>query len=103
MQSELNRILDIVKRSTDIMIEKNSQRGNASRQIGLLGLFLEVRTMYLRLRHLVWDTDPDNRKENWMSDVKNALQDLRNYTILAEIALQDGNFKGSNDSFLKEK
>jgi len=29
--------------------------------------------------------------------VKNALEDLRNYTILAEIALEDDNVKGNGD------
>jgi len=106
------KIKKIAKESTKIMMIKNEERGNCSGDIGLFGCFLEVRTMYLRLRSLVWDKGPPNslilpirtKKYNkWKADVKNALEDLRNYTILAEIALEDNNIKGDGDDSALER
>ena len=113
-KEERRRIIALVKESTRIMLKKNEERGNAAQDVGLLGLFLEVRTMYLRLRNLVWDTelnrinnpfnhDKDQRAE-WKKAVRNALQDLRNYTILAEIAMLDNNLTGiGKDEYLSDK
>jgi len=105
-EKEIELIKKISEESTAIMLRVNKERGSCSQSIGLLGLFLEVRTMYLRLRSLVWDCDPIHieDKEKWKADVKNALQDLRNYTILSEIALIEDNMKGVGDDFeLKER
>lgn len=104
---EAEWIRKISKDSTDIMLKVNRERGSCSQEIGLLGLFLEVRTMYLRLRSLAWDQDPPDlkeEKEEWIASIRNALQDLRNYTILAEIALLEDNMKGiGDDSKLKKR
>ncbi len=109
-KAERQRIIALVKESTRIMIRKNEERGNCAIEVGLLGMFLEVRTMYLRLRNLVWDKDltmidkpvymDADARAKWTKDVRNALQDLRNYTVLAEIALLDKNFKGGKDDYL---
>lgn len=112
-KEERQRIIALVKESTRIMLRKNEERGGCSQEVGLLGLFLEVRTMYLRLRNLVWDRDltvmenpfymDADARVKWIKDTRNALQDLRNYTILAEIAVLDKNFKGGTDDSLSDK
>ena len=113
-KAERRRIKALVKESTRIMMRKNEERGNAAQDVGLLGLFLEIRTMYLRLRNLVWDTELEkienpfvfdaDKRAKWKKDVRNALQDLRNYTVLAEIAMLDDNFIGvDKDEYLSGK
>lgn len=98
---EANEIIRIAESSVNTMLRKNEERGNCSGDVGLLGLFLETRTMYLRLRNLVWDKGPPPVKTeeylNWKVAVQNALEDCRNYTILAEIALKNDNLKGDGD------
>lgn len=112
-EEERSRIIALVKESTKIMLRKNRERGNVAQEVGLLGLFLEVRTMFLRLRNLVWDKDlshlenplfmPADARVKWTKDVRNALQDLRNYAVLAEMALLDKNYKGGNDEYLSDR
>lgn len=79
----------------------NTKRDNAWENIGLLGLFLEVRTMYLRLRSLVWGEFIKGKASDMTTEHKkralDCLLDLRAYTVLAEMALQDNNYYGSGD------
>jgi hypothetical protein len=94
-----------------LLQKRNLERGDSWKAIGALGLFLEVRTMYLRLRGLFWDSlspagrlGSDNKKEDfkslfrpsekWQEDVLNATIDMRNYTVLFDMALKSGNIYG---------
>jgi hypothetical protein len=96
-ESELRLVFE---NSLKIMIKKNRERGDCWRDVGLIGSFLEVRTMYFRLRALVWDNPVkigDEDYLDWKKEVKNALEDLRNYTMLAELSLDEDNIKGKGD------
>ncbi len=84
----------------------NTKRSNAWEAIGAIGLFLEVRTMYLRLRGLVWDglfIHPTPHEPIDKEAIYDCLLDLRAYTALLELALQDDNFTGKgSDDYLEE-
>jgi len=103
-----DRIDSVLSITAKRLKEANTKRGNAWEDIGLQGLFLEVRTMYLRLRNLVWD-ELANKDKDWdrftqehKKRVANCLLDLRAYATLAELAVQDDNYFGvCDDSFLK--
>jgi len=93
------QIKAVVADSTAIMVEKNRQRGDAWRGSGLLGQFIEIYSMYQRLKNLLWDIGPDefrNLTDNkaWFEAILNALQDMRNFTILAELCLKEKNYDG---------
>jgi len=92
--------------STDIMIKKNRDRGDAWRGSGLLGQYVEIYSMYRRLDVLVWkmgwpvqgeherDDSFRNRKGEWRDQVENALVDMRNFTMLAQLCLFEDNYRG---------
>ena len=89
-------ILDLNMRSLNIMLKKNRQRGDAWRGSGLVGTFIDIHSMYARLRKLIWDmgSEASLKDEVWIAEVKNALQDMRNFTILSELCLEEENWKG---------
>lgn len=100
-------IKEIMVSSVCIMLKKNKQRGDAWRFSGLIGQFIEIHSMYKRLRNLIWEIDTpkigtDERVE-WDKQIKNALEDLRNFTMLAEICLNENNIKGQEISELGER
>ena len=87
----------VFERSLDTMLKVNEQRGDAWRGVGLKGCYLEIRTMFLRLRNLCWYkkacANPTEYDE-WKAAVVNALEDLRNYTMLAELSILEDNIEG---------
>ena len=94
---EIRRIFED---SMQVMLEKNRQRGDCWRNSGLIAQFVEIHSMYFRLRNLIWedkesipDADSDKWTE-WEQQVANALEDLRNFTMLAELCLQERNIRG---------
>lgn len=95
--------VDIVRvfgESLNTMLEKNRERGDCWRGVGLKGSFLEIRTMFFRARHLIWEQEPPTDKYElirWKADVVNALEDLRNYTMLAELSVMEENWYGEGD------
>ncbi len=92
-----NDINKYFEKSKDTMIEKNRQRGDCWRQSGLLGQFIEIHSMYNRLRNLIWEGELEgelNALPDWKEQVTNALEDMRNFTILAELCLAEDNMKG---------
>lgn len=93
-EDDIKRIFD---NSLSVMLEKNSQRGDCWRNSGLLGQFIEIHSMYFRLRNLIWEIGPpilEHEYNNWEEQVRNALEDLRNFTMLGELCLIDDNFNG---------
>ena len=103
------RIDDVLVKTGNRLKSANAKRGNAWEAIGMLGLFLEVRTMYLRLRGMIWDGllrpgEADKQMlrgklvipNKYMERVYDCLLDLRAYTVLLEIALQDNNLLGNS-------
>ena len=106
-----DRIDGVLNITAHRLKEANEKRGNAWRDIGVCGLFLEVRTMYLRLRAMVWDelinsgTDFDWYRftKEHKKGVANCLLDMRAYTTLLELAMQDDNYFGTGkDEDLKD-
>lgn len=99
----LLRMKDVSDRTLLRLMQADRKRGHAWRDIGLIGLFLEIRTMYLRLRHQVWDEQSTTKSlPDYKPIIKDILTDLRTYSILAELALEDNNWKGlRDDSSLK--
>jgi hypothetical protein len=84
-------------RSLAIMLQKNRDRGDAWRGSGLMGQFIEIHSMYCRLRNLIWEMGPpDGEISNsvWTAEVMNALEDLRNFTMLGELCVLEQNWKG---------
>lgn len=85
--------------SMSIMINKNNQRGDCWRNSGLVAQFIEIHSMYFRLRNLIYEEKiPEfNSSEwiDWAGQAMNALEDMRNFTILAELCITEGNIDGS--------
>lgn len=96
-----NELRTVFEHSLQVMLNKNRERSDCWRSVGLIGSFLEIRTMYVRLRALVWEIEPPStvsiEYHHWKLEVKNALEDLRNYTMLAELSLEDDNIRGVGD------
>jgi len=95
-----------MEKSLNTMLTKNKQRGDCWRNSGLLGQFVEIHSMYFRLRNLIWDMKDHtffNQKEyeEWKLQVINALEDLRNFTLLGEMCVIDKNFDGGK--YIDEK
>ena len=91
-EKQINQYFD---KSKSIMIQKNRDRGDCWRNSGLLAQFIEIHSMYFRLRNLLWIGEiPKDLPPEWRDQVQNALEDLRNFTILAEMCLNEGNIKG---------
>lgn len=92
------QIKSFFKQSEETMVRKNRERGDCWRQSGLLAEFIEIHSMYFRLRNLIWESKiPDvgsNEWKIWYNQVKNALEDLRNFTVLGELCLMEKNIKG---------
>lgn len=90
-------LAEIFSKSLTTMLKVNEQRGDAWRGVGLIGCYLEIRTMFLRLRNLCWhkkaSANPTEHAE-WKAAVINALEDLRNYTMLAELSIMEDNLEG---------
>lgn len=96
IQQTEEQIKKYFQESMDVMIEKNKQRGDCWRNAGLIAQFVEIHSMYFRLRNLIWNKfgnaqafDPE-----WNEQVINALQDMRNFTILAELCVEERNMGG---------
>lgn len=106
------RISDILGMTTERLIQANTKRGNAWEAIGSLGLFLEVRTMFLRLRALLWDGGMPKQltqgelivPDEYKKQVCDCLLDLRAYATLLQMAVQDENWIGNKttDEYLKD-
>ena len=93
------RIKTLVEESTKIMIKKNTDRVDAWKGSGLWGQFIEIYSMFMRLKVLIWDKGVPSRIDmiehnDWKEDIRNALVDMRNFTILAELCLEDENIRG---------
>lgn len=119
IQNTEKQIEEYFERSKATMLQKNRDRGDCWRNSGLLGQFIEIHSMYFRLRRLIWDMgrpkkpssfDRDfvnkthqqaNDMLHWEEQVRNALEDLRNFTMLAEMCLEEDNWKG--DIYTDEK
>jgi hypothetical protein len=95
------RIKKLVDESTEIMIQKNQERTDAWKGTGLIGQLVEIYSMYMRLKVLVWDMNPIAAESymyvEWKEDVRNALVDLRNFTVLGELCLDDDNILGDEE------
>jgi hypothetical protein len=105
------RIKNLVEESTKIMIQKNTERVDAWKGSGLFGQFIEIYSMFMRLKVLIWDrlhevSNPPldetgelyyedwDKLQSWREDVRNALVDMRNFTVLGELCLDDDNLLG---------
>lgn len=97
------KIAEVVKASTDIMIDRNTKRGDAWRGSGLLGNFIDIHTRYSRLKKLIWDQglpcdsstiNTTEQLDIWLEQVVDTLRDIRNFTILAEFNIIEENWKG---------
>jgi len=103
----LDRIEDCLVRSTEIMLDRNSKRGDACRGTGLLGQFVDIYSRCSRLKRLIWDQglpcdsgieDDQAQLDIWIEQVLDTLRDLRNFTILAEFSIEEQNWKGDPKS-----
>lgn len=93
-------LIKVFNKSLKTMLRVNKERGDCWRGVGLKGSFLEVRNMFFRARNLIWEQDPPTDKvelERWKKDVVNALEDLRNYTMLSELSVMEENWWGVGD------
>jgi len=82
------RLVERIRQAAQIMVEKNTARGDCWRAVGVAGGFVELHTCYNRLRTLLWDRPLHLDDPEWMADVENALQDMRNFTVLIELSLE---------------
>jgi hypothetical protein len=119
-------IEEYFERSKTTMLQKNQERGDCWRNSGLLGQFIEIHSMYFRLRRLIWDMGRPRKPGKpiskggfvnmkaaleysnfyhdlfvWKDQITNALEDLRNFTMLAELCLEEDNWRG--DKYTSEK
>ena len=88
----------LMEKSMKILEDKNRERNDCWRGVGLRGAFLEIRSMFFRLRTYMWDTPIPpictEAYEKWKKEVENSLEDLRNFTLLAELSLNEDNIEG---------
>jgi len=95
------RIVRIFNNSMQIMRRKNAERGDCWKYVGLLGTFVEIKSMYYRLKAIFWDKYKTNYDANYFEknkeEIRNCLVDIRNFTIIAEMALDDLNIDGIAD------
>jgi len=81
--------------SIKTMVKKNKDRGDCWRNSGLLAQFIEIHSMYFRLRNLIYLKGwPNEDIDGWKDQVNNALEDMRNFTVLAQICVEENNYKG---------
>ena len=83
-------LLRMIQEAAQTMVEKNTQRGDGWRTTGIMGNFIDLHTCYCRVRGLVWENPPRIGDAVWEADLRNALLDARNYTLLIELALEAG-------------
>lgn len=96
-------IREQVKISTEVMIEKNKQRADCWRPVGLMGTYIEIKSIYYRLHQLIWKQQCfplDGDVDKWYNQVSDALGDLRNFTTLADICLIEQNLFGDDNELL---
>ena len=77
--------------------EANEERGDGWTCIGAIGLFFEVRTMYIRLRGALWARRELGWAEINKKGLYNILIDLRNYAAMLQMAIEDENMIGFGD------
>jgi hypothetical protein len=88
--------------------EANRERSDAWRNVGLGGLFLDLRKQYLRCRSFIWERllnrdpmvcDPDDAAhERWRIKSIDILRDLRNYALFLQILLEEKKYSNADDS-----
>jgi hypothetical protein len=106
-RSELS-IRNIFKESQEMMLRKNRERGDCWKAVGLVGTYIEIKSMFYRLKGIIWDGLMLSKRDGLIlskrafldekekAEVLNCLQDIRNFTILAELSINDDNFFGED-------
>lgn len=89
-------LVQSIAEAAEIMIRKNTERGDCWRATGMLGGFIELHSCYNRLRELIWERRPQMDDESWRHDIKDCCQDLRNFSILIELALSANVYAGDD-------
>lgn len=97
------RLMERMQRACQIMASRSWERGDAWKNTGMVGAFVEMYNCFQRVRRLVWDRPPEEfLKGNhppadgeWVSKVEDVLEDLRNFSILMELAMAKGIYHGS--------
>jgi hypothetical protein len=100
IESTEKQIKKYFDNSMRIMISKNRQRGDCWRMSGLKAQVIEIHSMYFRLRNLVLEMEAPGKNSDgwneWADQIQNALEDMRNFTILAELCLLEKNLIGED-------
>lgn len=78
----------------ELFAAKNSQRGDSIRLGGLAGAIYEMTGIMGRLFKLVLEEQFDPNDLEQVKDLLNSLEDMHNYTVIAEMMYQDGNYRG---------
>jgi hypothetical protein len=95
--------LDLVENcrvAFEIMLNKNTERNDCWKATGVLGSFVEIHSIYNRLREMIWNRKMDCRDEKWMKELLNCTMDMRNFTVLMELAAK-ANLPFGDDTYEK--
>lgn len=103
-EESAKRAWELVRESLATFNEKNKERGDIFKAVGAKGAYLEIRTCTARLRKLIWDqgeVPAQDWWDNWMPEVKNVCEDLRNFSVMLQMCAEEFNLDGRefNDDF----
>jgi hypothetical protein len=91
-------LVEVARRATEIMFNKNTERNDCWKATGIMGAFVEIHSIYNRLREMIWNRPMDPTDEKWMRELLNCTMDMRNFTILMELAAK-ANLPMGDDSY----
>jgi hypothetical protein len=95
--------LDLVencRQAFEIMLNKNTERNDCWKSTGILGAFVEIHSIYNRLREMIWNRTMNTKDPVWMKELMNCTMDMRNFTVLMELAAQ-ANLPYGDDKYEK--
>ena len=86
-----------LQEAANIMVRKNAERGDCWQATCMMGAFVELHTCYNRLREMLWVRHSSIKlTKEFSEELLNVTQDMRNFTILLEMAL-DARLVWGND------
>ena len=98
-----SRMMERMQRACQIMASRSWERGDAWKNTGMMGAFVEMYNCFQRVRRLVYQNPPDEvvkgnltpHNAEWMAKVEDVLEDMRNFSILMELAMVKNKYHGS--------
>jgi len=96
VEKDRDRIVMKNEESLQLMLRKNKDYGSSFRTGGYLGCFMDMRSVFSRLIQMTYKGFNENKWNK--AKLRDKLQDIRNFAVLAEICLDEDLFMGAEDS-----